>query len=440
MAARSSVMKINPGKQTRTERKLTSLLLALALVACNAVAQDRPGNQAGNAASANTVQAHLGAGYENLRNNRYDAAAREFQAALALDPTLVLQARFPLAVALFELHRLDESRREFEAVRHAVGDHPNVEYYLGRLDLQEGKLDAAVQELSQAAAKSPFPDTAYYLGYAYLKRHKLEPAEKWLRQAAELAPRDAEVQYRLGVLYSEAGRKDESKQAFSRSEELRRRDAEVDRLRVDCTEKLAHGSPSAARSVCAKLFDPEDANKLTILGTLYGQHGDFQEALEPLHRAAALNPNSPQMQYNLAFDYFQLGRYAQAREPLAKAVARWPDLFPLNALYGAVLYKLGEARPAYHALRHAHELNPQDPATASLLYQVSLSLAEKSLASKQYSDSLGYLNEATQLRPAEPEPRRLLAEVYQATGRRAEAAEERREIERLTAPGGTNPR
>ena len=433
-------MSITLGKQTWTPWKPAGLLLALALVVSLATAQERPQNPPSKAPSGNTAEAHLGAGYENLRNNRYDAAAREFQATLALDPTLVLPARFPLAVSLFELRRLDESRREFEAVRQAVGNHPNVEYYLGRIDLQQGKLDAAVRELSQAAAQPPFPDTAYYLGYAYLKQHDLAPAEKWLRQAAAINPRDAEVEYRLGTLYSESGRKDEAQQAFSRSEELRRREAEVDRLRVDCTEKLAHGSLRDARPVCAKLFDPEDADKLTILGTLYGQHGDFEEALDPLRRAAELSPNSPQMQYNLAFDYFQLSRYQEARTPLAKAVERWPDLFPLNALYGAVLDKLGEAEPAYRALHRAHELNPQDPSTASLLYQVSLRLAAKSLTGKQYETSLGYLKEAAQLRPGEPEPHRLLSEVYQATGRQAEAAAERREAERLTPAASTTPR
>lgn len=432
-------MSIGLGRRPRNPWKPAGLLLALALVASLAMAQERSQSPRGKAESGN-AEAHLGAGYENLRNNRYDAAAGEFRAALALDPTLVLPARFPLAVALFELHHLDESRREFEAVQQAVGNHPNVEYYLGRIDLQQGKLDAAVRELSQAAAQPPFPDTAYYLGSAYLKRHDLAPAEKWLRQAAAINPRDPEVEYRLGTLYSESGRKDEAQQAFSRSEELRRREAEVDRWRVDCTEKLAHGPLRDARPACAKLFDPEDADKLTILGTLYGQHGDFEEALEPLRRAAELSPNSPQMQYNLAFDYFELGRYAEARTPVAEAVERWPDLFPLNALYGAVLDKLGEAEPACRALRRAHELNPQDPSTASLLYQVSLRLAAKALTGKQYETSLGYLREAAELRPGEPEPHRRLAQVYEATGRHAEAAAERRELERLTPAASTTPR
>ena len=420
--------------------KLLELFLGLVLATCRSgFAQDHAEKPTAPAVPDDTSEAHLGAGYENLKNNRFEAATQEFRAALALDPKLVLQARFPLAVSLFELHQMEEARREFEAVRREVGDHPNVDYYLGRLDLSEGKSDAAIQELSRAAAHPPFPDTAYYLGSAYLKRHDLKSAEQWLVKAAELAPRDAAVQYRLGLLYSEAGRQEEAQRAYSRSEQLRQRDAEVDRLRVECKQRLNQGSLDDARPICEQLFDPDDAEKLTMLGTIYGERGYYDEALKPLRRAAELSPGSPQMQYNLAYDYFQLNRYAEAREPLAKAVERWPDLYPLNALLGAVLYKLGEQGPAYQALRHAYELNPQDPTTATTLYEVTLNLAHKTLAGRQYAQSQRYLNEAARLRPQEPEPHRLLAEVYEATGQRSQAAEERRQLDRLAPMGPSRP-
>src|SRR3989442_12918617 len=90
-------------------------------------------------AATNTWEAHLGKAYDSLKQDRYDAAASEFRAALKLDPTLVLRARFPLAVALFEMKKFDEARQEFEAVHREVGDHPNVLYYLGRVDLEERK-------------------------------------------------------------------------------------------------------------------------------------------------------------------------------------------------------------------------------------------------------------------------------------------------------------
>ena len=93
---------------------------------------------------------------------------------------------------------------------------------------------------------------------------------------------------------------------------------------------------------CEQLYDPDDAEKLTELGTIYGQHGDVEAALKPLRRAAELAPQSPQMQYNLALAYYQLNQFGEARTALSTAVTRWPDIFQLAALYGAVLSKLGE--------------------------------------------------------------------------------------------------
>src|SRR5207302_9360868 len=183
-----------------------------------------------------------------------------------------------------------------------------------------------------------------------------------------------------------------------------------------------------------------NAETLTALGTIYGQHGELEWAVKPLRRAAELAPQSPQVQYNLALVYYQLSQFENARIPLANAIKRWPDVFQLNALYGAVLVKLGEERPAYEALRHAHHLNPQDSETENLLYGVTLGLARESQSDKQYSDSLRYFQEAAKLRPSNPEPHLRMAEIYRLTGRKAQATEERQQADELTRNSGTTNR
>ena len=122
-----------------------------------------PATVHGQSSSADT---HVGQAYEALKLDRYEEAVKEFRAALALDSSLVERAQFPLAVALFELHRPDEAQKEFESVRQKVGDHPNVLYYLGRIELEKRDFPAAVQDFQKAATKPPFPDTYYYLGFA----------------------------------------------------------------------------------------------------------------------------------------------------------------------------------------------------------------------------------------------------------------------------------
>jgi Flp pilus assembly protein TadD len=411
------------------------LLAALVLVAAwgtKAASQEAPA-AAPNA--ADTLEAHLGKGYDALRQEMYEVAISEFRAALQLDPSLVLRARFPLAVALFELHRSDEARRELEAVRHEVGGHPNVLYYLGRLDLDDRNFEGAIRNLKEAATanpKPPFPDTAYYLGFAYFKHGDLAAAEKWLKEAARLNPGDARVQYQLGFVYRKQGREEEARKTLAASEELRRHDDREPLLKTECGEKLDQGPREEARRLCDQLYAPDDAEKLTALGTLYGQHGDLEAALKPFRRAAELAPQSPQMQYNLALTYFQLNEFEQARAPLSNALKRWPDLFPLNALYGSVLLQLGEEVPAYQALHHAQQLNPQDSGTADLLYKITLILARKRQRARQYSDALHYLEEAIRLRPREPEPHRNLAEIYALTDHPDQATTEQREAERLS--------
>lgn len=390
------------------------------------------------AAQPGSVDAHLGRGYAALKDDRYEEAAREFRAALALDSKLTLRARFPLAVTLFELQKPEEARKEFEAVRSQVGDHPDVMYYLGRLELTDGNFDKAIEDLTEAARKPPFPDTAYYLGSAYLKKGALEPAAKWLETAAELNPQDPHVLERLGALYRQQGRKVEAEKVFAEAADLRQRDATVSRQRIECAQKLESSSLEEARPVCEQLFDPNDADKLTMLGTIYGQHGDYAEALEPLRRAAELSPDSPQTEYNLALDCFRLQRYVEAREALAKVIKLWPDLSQLNTLYGAVLYKLGDEPSAYQVLGHAHELNPADANTAGALYEVSILLAKESIARKQYASALPYLREAAGLHPTDPDLHRQLAETYTLAGQPERSLEERREAERLTAQSLAN--
>jgi tetratricopeptide (TPR) repeat protein len=416
--------------ETQIRKAMFGLFVLIAMLFCgsNAVPQS---SQQNPPASHDNAETHLGRGYEALKQDRYDAAVTEFRAALALDPKLVLRAQFPLAVALFELHKPEEARKEFEAVRLEAGDHPNILYYLGRLDLEDHKFASAIHNLSEAAVNPPFPDTAYYLGFAYFKNGDFPSAEKWLKQAAEADPRDARIPYQLGLVYRKQGREDEAKQAFALSDSLHQQDDREGRLRVECGQKLDQGPREEARKTCEQLYNPDNAEKLMTLGTIYAQHGDLEDALKPLQRAAELQPQSPQMQYNLALAYFQLKRFEDARTPLAGALKRWPDLFQLNALYGAVLFKLGENSEAYRALQHSHQLNPEDALTRDMLYDTTMRLAESDKQAKRYSEALRYLAEASKLRPQEPEPHRLMAQVYKLTARNTEAAAAQQEADRL---------
>ena len=410
---------------------LAAVLLLTARFVLGQTAQDGQTSHA-------SAETHVGKGYEALKQDRYEEAIQEFRAALAADPSLVLRARFPLAVALFESHKPDEARQEFEQVRREVGDHPNVLYYLGRLDVDSQDFDGAIRNLSKAAAKPPFPDTTYYLGFAYFKKGDLPNAVRWLQEAKRANPGDSRIPYQLGFVYRKQGLEEKSKQEMALSQKLRQKDTNESRIKTECEEKLAQGPSEAAHAVCDQLYDPNNADHLTTLGTIYGQHGDLQAALKPLQRAAELAPQNPQMQYNLALTYFQLNRLEDARKPLAEILKRWPDVFQLNSLYGAVLMKMHDLPNAYLALHHAHELNPESPETAMMLYATASDLGQANFKNKNYSEALRYYTEAATTRPQEPGPHRRMAEIYTLTGRTAEAQSEQAKAEQLANGNSAN--
>ncbi len=164
---------------------------------------------------------------------------------------------------------------------------------------------------------------------------------------------------------------------------------------------------------------------------IYGERGRYTEALEPLERAAKLDPDSYEIEHNLGLTYFRLKRYADARGPLGRAVALRPDFFDSNALLGATLFMLGHDSEAYRALDHTHRLNPEDRDSAELLFKTAMILGAKSYANKQYSEALKYVRAAEDLRPQDPQVHSRLAELYDLMGDPQQAQLERQGV---TAP------
>jgi Flp pilus assembly protein TadD len=301
-----------------------------------------------------------------MQDQLFEAAASELEQALALnarDP----RARLQYGVCLLSLGRNDEARSQFEQVRKLAGESRYVTYYLGRLDLLANDYKSAIQRLGSVAEDAPFPDTAFHLGVAYISADNVPEGITWLERAAKVQPRDYRVHYRLARAYTSAGREQDATREYSLYSHLRdeHKDTETD-VRT-CTTALRAEPLDAAREACHRIYDPNDPDKLTLLGQLYGDVGAHSDALEPLRRAVQLDPTSFEAWHNLGVTLFRLNRYNEARAPLEKAVALRPEYYGSVVLLGATLYMLGDDEAALPVLEHAHRLNPNDAQTAEIL-------------------------------------------------------------------------
>ena len=319
--------------------------------------------------AAPAVEAHLGRGTQLMHEQLFEAAADEFKQALALnssDP----RAHFQYAICLMSLGSNDEARHEFERVRKLAGPSRYITYYLGRLDLLSNDYASAIKRLGSVASNPPSPDTAFQLGVAYISSGDTANGIRWLEKAAKLQPRDYRVHYRLARAYSSAGREKEADREYGLYSKFRGDHKNTEKEVRDCAGALQSQPLAAAREVCHRMFDPNDPEKLTLLGQLFGEAGAFTEALDPLKRAVDLDPNSFEAWHDLGLTYFRLQQYKEARAPLEKAVALRPEYYGSVALLGATLYMLGDDDAALPVLERAYRLNPSDTQTAAVLEQL----------------------------------------------------------------------
>jgi tetratricopeptide (TPR) repeat protein len=158
---------------------------------------------------------------------------------------------------------------------------------------------------------------------------------------------------------------------------------------------------------------PGHPDALELLGTALGMQGRHGEALEAFDRAREAKPTSVSIRRNRAQALFNLGRAAEARADLEKAVQLRADHAPSWGLLGSVLAALDERAGAERAYRRALQLAP----TAETQYNLALLLHE----SGRLDEAIAGYRQAIALQPAFAAAHNNLANLLKGAGRHEEA-------------------
>jgi superkiller protein 3 len=167
---------------------------------------------------------------------------------------------------------------------------------------------------------------------------------------------------------------------------------------ASCDAALASRHPDAGAH-CRALLDGDDTIRLIGYGALLAQKGRLEEALDPLRKAARLDPEDYAPQFNLGLTYFNLRKYADARAPLERAVSLRPESFSAVALLGSALAAMGEDLAAADYLRRANRLEPGDPKVHALLLQEITVAAQEATRKASYQQAASLSREALTLQP-----------------------------------------
>jgi Flp pilus assembly protein TadD len=152
-----------------------------------------------------------------------------------------------------------------------------------------------------------------------------------LENAARKNPTSKEIQFNLGLAYTQVGRYQEAAQAFETA------------LTLDA-----------------------DVSTYSNLGVVYYKMGRLEDAVAQYQEALNLKPNDAEVRSNLAAAYLQLGRLEDAQAEYERALALSPGLAEAHYGLGMVYAAKGEKQKAIEALQQFLELDTgRDPLARS---------------------------------------------------------------------------
>ena len=402
-------------------------------------------------------------------------ARAELRAALALDPKARRAHYYLGTVALLEesRFRLDEAIAEFRAELALAPRDPLVNLSLAMALLEARREAEALPALELAlAADPPPPQVHYYIGRSHVALGRPAEAEAPLRRALEAARAAGATEGQLGVIHyqlavalRQLGRADEAAPHFAEAERFSAESAAALRDRLDRYLKGAPEPEAAAGAVViegaaelAALPPPRRAELRRAvatalarahlnLGVIHGRAGRLAAAAEELERAAAADPEFPQVQASLGITLFNLGRFDAAAEALARALAAAPQEAQLRRLLGLAWLNL----EAYDKAAEALAADPEREGDPALQYAYGLALVRGGRVAEgeaafaallrrhpdsaevlvvmgqaharggDYPAAVDALTRALRLSPGIAEASATLADIYLRQGRLAEA-------------------
>jgi tetratricopeptide (TPR) repeat protein len=244
--------------------------------------------------------------------------------------------------------------------------------------------------------------------HLYARAVELEAHSNWpaalslLWEAAGLAPRDAEVQSRLGEALERIGALDAAIAAYRLSLAERPDSRKTSTSLILALVKAGQGGEAVERARAMSAAAPRDPERLFTLGLAQSDVnvddaiGTFrrvldlapghvlarynlalvlkrtdrlEDALGELDRALAIEPR-PEVHYTRGIIYWHRGDLDRAASALRDAIAMQPRYVEAHSALGSVLNAKRDRAGAAAALRRAITLAPEMPATHYTLAQV----------------------------------------------------------------------
>lgn len=261
--------------------------------------------------------------------------------------------------ALIGLNRLDEARKRLNEAAAVAPDSIDPALSLVRLDIMQGKNEAALAGLEALTERHPDNMDAILLKAELLRKaNQLEAAGAAYQQAIAMNPRSPQAHMGLATTYLAQGKLDEAEQEIVAAEAIRSDLVMLEYLRG----LLAYSRTDyqAARERLLKVVSamPNHSPTLLLLGTTSFQLGEYELAEEYIGRFLAANPGHYQASMQLALTRAKLTDYKGVIRVAEPLLSSRPEDVSLLVLLGSAYMETGDAVRGTEYLERAVELSP----------------------------------------------------------------------------------
>lgn len=281
------------------------------------------------------------------------------QQALRLNPSNS-HAAYNLGLIALRLRNYKEAAEAFQRARESA--HPAVSP--AQLTLGEATARFHLREYAHAATlleSVPMDNYAYLLllGSSQALAGNLPPAIKTLQSAVRLAPVDPQAYYRLALVFM-LGRLDREGQNVLAAglKEIPNSPLLLfgEAVSSDTEGKVDDAIASAKQSIAGNSRQPQ---AWALLGRLYGEIGQTDNALNAYERATALGADA-QAGVDRAQLLIRLQRFPEAEAELRRLAKRYPNNASVDRGFGKLYREERKFDLAEKYIRHAILLDPDD--------------------------------------------------------------------------------
>jgi tetratricopeptide (TPR) repeat protein len=277
--------------------------------------------------------------------------------------------------AALEANEYERAIGLFQTARQKSALTPNGQFELGKAYFSSGNREQALAEWQALPPGNPvMVGAAPYLADAYHAQARFDDEERVLRQWLALDPKNAQAQYRLGLLlFADASPEAIALFEFVASASLSLKPG-VDGLRVALKTALQDSAPAA---------------RLTYCGQTLAAIGEWPLALRTFSRATQADSNN-----GLAWAWLGEARQHTGSgaplplEALQRAAKLAPDSVQVHAMFALYWQRRGDWQKVRAEFQTAARLEPQNPVWQISLGDVYVHLGNLVTALTYYQDAV----------------------------------------------------